>query len=93
MGAVKNFYHDAIIAQSFERVALEDFSYIATVADFPEGCSILADGEGREVATGKNILGGIVTLPLDVPLCMSCDGEIEFGVCESCELYFTGGAA
>lgn len=40
-----------------------------------------------DVIDGRNRLGMDVRhVPLDVPLCASCDGVIEDGVCHGCEL-------
>ena len=64
-------------------------AYIATEADFPDGCFVRHDvGTGRRIATGENKLGITVTLELGVPLCSGCDQPLDNGVCSDCRMVF-----
>jgi hypothetical protein len=68
-------------------------SYIATPADFPNGCLVRFDPQNRRrIATGENRLGITVTLVLDIPLCGSCDAPLDAGVCADCSLVFPLGS-
>jgi hypothetical protein len=43
-----------------------------------------------DLTEGRNRLGmPVAHIPLDVPLCSSCDGVIEDGACHDCELIHT----
>jgi hypothetical protein len=77
-----------LVAAEWETVSYTAGAYMMTLADF-DGCLVVTDAHtGKQTATGRNAFGSIVTMPLDVPLCRGCDGEIVADFCDRCELVF-----
>jgi hypothetical protein len=76
-------------AAASQPYGLGEGSYVATPADFPNGCLVRFDPQNRRrIATGENKLGFTVTLVLDVPLCSGCDAPLDAGVCSDCSMVF-----
>ncbi len=97
MGALKNAFHDvlelrrAIADGGWEEVT--DCHYRLTRNDFTDVLREWTEA-GADWITGRCPRGDIVTTPLDVPLCSSCDEPLPSdGVCAGCEVIHTDARA
>lgn len=61
-------------------------TYTMSLDDFPHGCLVVTDAlTGRRIATGRCARGDVVTTPLDVPLCSTCEEPVGECLCERVE--------